>query len=599
MPGQLAGGLITIWANYEGNPNTCSAPRRSTTWCRRSNETARFAFIVPTRRTSRSRSRSRCGPAATTACASPSRKSPSRSRSQCAKFTFWGMPGRRSHNAERFAKGSPGEPAGCPGWKTRAASTPANPASIAGQAADRQPDDLHRRTAGHRTRRPVLPGPRAPRPRGVRHTRRSTGCEQETFNPVLSASLTTDADRLAPPGSNLSFNVPQTLGFTPSPSQLKAVTVTLPAGLTINPDAADGQSACTDAQANFGTRGPGRMPGQREDRHGRDRHAGARRAADRLDLHRRTEAGRPVPALHDRSTASASTPSWSAPFQPDPATGQLTALFDDLPQVPFEDFDLHLFASDRGLMATPTHCTLYTVEARLRPLERRARRPDTPTSSSASTPGPSGAPCPGQVRPFHPRLVAGHVEPGRRRLQRLPPEARPRRRRPVPRRPQLQDAARLHRRPARDHLLPGGRDRGRGAEPGPRRAGAARAARPSSQIGTTNVAAGPGSHPFHASARCTWPGPFKGAPLSLVGDHPGARRALRLRRRRRPGRPPRRSARPLRSAPSRTRCRRSSAASRSGCARSRSTSTGPNFTINPTNCSPSRSTRRGSATRAR
>ena len=42
----------------------------------------------------------------------------------------------------------------------------------------------------------------------------------------------------------------------------------------------------------------------------------------------------------------------------------------------------------------------------------------------------------------------------------------------------------------------------------------------SSQIGTTNVAAGPGAHPFHAVGRMYLAGPFKGAPLSLVAITP-------------------------------------------------------------------------------
>ena len=46
------------------------------------------------------------------------------------------------------------------------------------------------------------------------------------------------------------------------------------------------------------------------------------------------------------------------------------------------------------------------------------------------------------------------------------------------------------------------------------------AARPRSQIGTTNVAAGPGSHPFHAVGKMYLAGPFKGAPLSLVAVTP-------------------------------------------------------------------------------
>jgi hypothetical protein len=41
-----------------------------------------------------------------------------------------------------------------------------------------------------------------------------------------------------------------------------------------------------------------------------------------------------------------------------------------------------------------------------------------------------------------------------------------------------------------------------------------------SQVGTTNVAAGPGAHPFHAIGKMYLGGPFKGAPLSLAAITP-------------------------------------------------------------------------------
>jgi hypothetical protein len=41
-----------------------------------------------------------------------------------------------------------------------------------------------------------------------------------------------------------------------------------------------------------------------------------------------------------------------------------------------------------------------------------------------------------------------------------------------------------------------------------------------SEIGSTNVAAGPGSHPFHAVGKLYLAGPFKGAPLSVVAVTP-------------------------------------------------------------------------------
>ena len=187
--------------------------------------------------------------------------------------------------------------------------------------------------------------------------------------------------------------------------------------------------------------------------------------------------------------------------------------------------------------------------------------------------GPHGSRCPGQVRPFNPSLVAGTSNP-RRRLQLLHPEARPRRRRPVPRQAQLHDAARAS--PATCAGSPTARRR-RSRRPR-RTPGATEQAHPScpasSQIGTTNVAAGPGSHPFHAVGQDLSRRPLPGrAAVSLVGGHPGPGRPLRLRHRRRPRRAPRRSARRPRGRRLRNGARDHRRHPDPACARSRSTST--------------------------
>ena len=151
------------------------------------------------------------------------------------------------------------------------------------------------------------------------------------------------------------------------------------------------------------------MSGQRQDRHGIDRHPGPRRAPDRLDLHRRAEAGRPVPALHDpRGFGINAKLVGVGPARPE--TGQLTAHFKDLPQVPFEEYDIHLFASDRGLMATPTHCTLYPSAPLFVPWNGRLARPDLRTVLQPRARARRSA-LPGPVRPFQPRLVAGTSNP--------------------------------------------------------------------------------------------------------------------------------------------------------------------------------------------
>ena len=70
----------------------------------------------------------------------------------------------------------------------------------------------------------------------------------------------------------------------------------------------------------------------------------------------------------------------------------------------------------------------------------------SPTQSSqfgvSVTAGPRRQPLPGRYAALRPAARGRHLQLQRRRLLQLHPEARPRRRRPVPRRPQLHDAAR-------------------------------------------------------------------------------------------------------------------------------------------------------------
>jgi hypothetical protein len=339
-----------------------------------------------------------------------------------------------------------------------------------------------------------------------------TGCEALTFSPVLSASLTTAATDSAS-GLNLGFKVPQTFGFTPSPSELKSVVLQLPPGLTINPDAADGQTMCTDAQAAFDSEGPAECPD-------RSKIGTVSISTPALDdpLLGSIYIGEPQPGNQYRLflvvSGSGINVKLAGSFQPDPATGQLTAFFSDLPQVPFEEFQLHLFASDRGLMATPTRCTLYPALARFEPWDGRLPSQTSQRYFSLET-GPGGSPCPAATRSFNPRLAAGTSNPlagafsdfhlkldrddGDQFLGevnfRMPPGFTGSLR-GIPYCPEGNIVAAIQNSGRAEHA--------RGSCP------------VASQVGTSNVAAGPGEHPFHAVGKMYLAGPFKGAPLSMV-----------------------------------------------------------------------------------
>jgi hypothetical protein len=427
------------------------------------------------------------------------------------KLSFWGYPADPVHDSQRFPKGVPGTPSNCPGIDGTGCLKTGTEASIPVAPLIDYPTTC--------TGQPLVTElqVRSYQDPGTWSSANSQyppvdGCEKANFNPVLSANLTTgEADSAS--GLDLTFNVPQPLGRNPTPSQLKKVTVTLPPGVTINPDAADGQSACTDAQANFGSEGPAECPDN-----AKIGTVSIYSPALNGALVGSMYIGQPRPGEQYRLFEILSGFGLNAKlvgtFTPDPQTGQLTGTFENLPQVPFEEFNLHLFASDRGLIATPTSCAIYSVEADFVPWNG-ILSPQTSERFLNVTTGPGGSVCPGPIRPFKPRLVAGmptalagafsafHLkldrDDGMQFLQdvnfRMPPGFTG----DLSGIPYCPDAA----------IEAAARKRGLDERQNPSCPAA-------SKVGTSNVAAGPGSHPFHAVGNMYLAGPFRGAPLSVA-----------------------------------------------------------------------------------
>jgi hypothetical protein len=432
------------------------------------------------------------------------------------KMTVWGVPLLATHNPERFPKGSPEAPPGCEGQENafECISTP-------GEANEHPEPFIDNPTVCTEQSLPTeLKVQSYQEPSGLEtaesHYEPIEGCEAVSFNPVLTASLTTSETDSAS-GLNIGFLVPQHLELAPSPSQLRTATVLLPEGLTINPDAADGQSACKDSEANFGSEGPSGCPDN-------SKIGTVTIGTPALDAPLRGSLyiGEPRPGDQYRVfmvlSGSGMNGKLVGSILPDPATGRLTAVFEDLPQAPFEEFDLHLFASDRGLMATPTTCTLYSATARFTPWNDIIASQNS-TQNVGLDSGPGGAPCPGPIRPFAPRLVAGSSNAVAGAF------------------------SAFHLKLDRDdgdqflgdlnfRMPPGFTGNLRGISYCPessiaaavQQSGRAEQASPScpasSEIGTSNVAAGPGSHPFHAVGKLYLAGPLSGGPLSLVAITP-------------------------------------------------------------------------------
>ncbi len=431
-----------------------------------------------------------------------------------ADITFWGFPASPIHKLQRFPKGAPGEPAGCPGTMNPDCTSGVeagipnhplidNPTLCTGSPL---PTTLTVTTYQHPEDPTVVNGSYP----------ETIGCEKEVFKPVISANLTTgEADSAS--GLDLDLKAPQFFGQSPAPSQLHSAIVTLPPGLTINPDAADGQTACSDTSASFGTREPAACPDG-----SKIGIFSVTTPALENDLIGSIYIGNPRPDSQYRLFLIANGSGIHAKFlgtvRPDPQTGQITVEVLDLPQVPFDDFQLHLFASDRGLLATPTHCTVYEVSGTFLPWNDVLPRVISNDTIGLNS-GPGGGSCPGQVRPFDPRLEAGTTNPAagafsdfHLKLDRddgdqflgdlnfkLPPGFTGDLRGIT----YCSDAS----------IAVAAQNLGRLEQSSP-------SCPPSSAVGTTNVAAGPGGHPFHAVGRMYLAGPFKGAPLSLAAVTP-------------------------------------------------------------------------------
>ena len=513
-PSDSQAGLITVYANFEGNPENLLGTAPIFDVEPLGEETALLAFIVPTLNIPINI------PVAVRTAGDYGLRFTIQDITQVtpltgASLTLWGFPSESSHDAQRFPKGAPGEPSNCAGVANTGCLGAPVRASIPVHPLTDNPTTCGGELLSARLEVETYQDPSHPTTAESSYPA-TTGCRSEVFNPVLYASATT-RETDSPSGLNVELSAPQFLSFAASPSEIEKAIVTLPEGLTVNPDAADGQTMCTEAQANFGSEGPADCPDTSK--------IGTfqiETGALPAPLNGSVYIGEPKPGdqyrLYEIASGFGINAKLVGSVKPDPLTGQLTIYFENLPQVPFDDFQLHLFSSDRGLMSTPTQCSVYTTRAEFYPWNTTLSEQESTQVFSLET-GPHGSQCPGQVRPFNPNLEAGGSSPvggayssftlklnredGDQFLGKLNftmPPGLTADLHGVTYCPEAQIAA-------------AAQTRGRTEQADP-------SCPASSEIGSSNVAAGPGDHPFHAEGKIYLAGPFQGAPLSLVAITP-------------------------------------------------------------------------------
>jgi hypothetical protein len=332
------------------------------------------------------------------------------------------------------------------------------------------------------------------------------GCDRLNFEP--SITVAPDGQQASTPtGLTVGVHVSQKGSLNPTglaESTVKDTTVTLPAGVALNPAGADGLSACGTGEVGLESAAEQSCPESSK--------------VGTVEIH--------TPLLPDPLVGAAYLAQQEAnPFGslvamyivvydpvsgvrvklagevvPDPVTGQLSATFKNTPQLPFEDLSLHFFGGSRAPLGTPALCGSYTSTASIAPWS--GNPPVESSSEFRITSGPNGGPCRNPL-PFAPSLTAGSLnlqagaftpftttmsrEDGQQSLQSI----------------------QLHMPPGLSGLLSGVKLCGE-AQANAGTCG------PESLIGETTVSVGLGGNPFSVKGgRVYITGPYHGAPFGL------------------------------------------------------------------------------------
>jgi len=259
-----------------------------------------------------------------------------------------------------------------------------------------------------------------------------SGCNRLQFAPEIKVAPD-GQEASKPTGLTVDVHVPQEVndnaqGF--ASSNVKKITVAFPKGVVLNPAAADGLQACGEEQV-------GLLPGHGEQEEPLFTPTLPQAFCPDASKIGTVDIASPLlpQGQHVKGSLYLATPAPNGeggknPFGSlvamyivasdpisgtlvklpgtvslDPVTGQITATFDNNPQLAFEDAEIHLFGGERAPLATPSRCGLYTTQAMFTPWS--GTPPVTSSSSFEVKSGPNGTPCPGSSLPFSAVLQGG------------------------------------------------------------------------------------------------------------------------------------------------------------------------------------------------
>jgi uncharacterized repeat protein (TIGR01451 family) len=241
------------------------------------------------------------------------------------------------------------------------------------------------------------------------------GCERMRFDPAFSVVPTTTSAS-SPTGLNVLLKIPQTYtdpGALATP-HMRDARVTLPQGITLNPSAGAGLSACTPAQyeAETATSPPGagcpdgselgtvriKTPALREEGFGHIYLAQPYNNPFKSLLAIYLVVKIPLRGVIVKAAGETVA---------NPVTGQLVSTFNENPQLPFEEFELSFLQGQTSPFVSPPVCGEYTSQTEMTSWAEPEEVSFLQNSFPITT-GIRGGQCPsGGVPPFAPQLVSG------------------------------------------------------------------------------------------------------------------------------------------------------------------------------------------------
>jgi hypothetical protein len=270
------------------------------------------------------------------------------------------------------------------------------------------------------------------------------GCAGLNFKPEIEVK--SDGEQASTPtGLGVDVHVPQDASLDPkgrAESSVKETTVTLPAGVTLNPAGADGLDACSDALIGYlpEQSSPPEVLSFTPTLPGSPAAIGAGETKPLSpgvnfcpDASKVGTVEIKTPLLPNKLVGAVYLAEQNAnPFgslvalyivaedrvsgvlvkvagavEPQEGSGQLVSTFKNTPQLPFEDLELHFFGGSRAPLGTPALCGSYTTTAMFTPWSGNPPT-DVPSKPFLITSGPGGSPCQDPL-PFSPSLQTGSL----------------------------------------------------------------------------------------------------------------------------------------------------------------------------------------------